>query len=188
MDDIEFIPEEGLDIPAAERVIMYEPVPSAIRAIQRRGRTARKSDGDVHAFITENTRDDYIQLASHNKEKKMFANLENLRRQARLPRKMPSSASILDSFSVKTSDGEIVPAEAFIESEKERLIQQEDVQEEEIEPELILEEEIRLPQRPSSQRGLEEFIDLNAIESHLESAQEEVESIDPKKSKRRRYT
>ena len=111
----------------------------------------------------------------------MFANLENLRRQARLPRKMPSSASILDSFSVKTSDGEIVPAEAFIESEKERLIQQEDVQEEEIEPELIQEEEIRLPQRPSSQRGLEEFIDLNAIESHLESAQEEVESIDPKK-------
>ena len=34
--------EEGLDVPAANSVILYEPVPSAIRAIQRRGRTARQ--------------------------------------------------------------------------------------------------------------------------------------------------
>ena len=175
------VAEEGLDIPAAERVIMYEPVPSAIRAIQRRGRTARKSDGDVHAFITENTRDEYIQLASHNKEKKMFANLENLRRQARLPRKMPSSVGMLDAFSVKTSDGQIIRAEAFIESEKERLIQPKNAEAEADEPEIIQQEEVQLPQRPSSQRGLEEFIDRDSIETHLESAQEEVESIDPKK-------
>ena len=35
--------EEGLDVPAADLVVLYEPVPSAVRAIQRRGRTARTS-------------------------------------------------------------------------------------------------------------------------------------------------
>ena len=35
------IGEEGLDIPEVNIVIFYEPVPSAIRAIQRAGRTAR---------------------------------------------------------------------------------------------------------------------------------------------------
>ena len=49
--------EEGLDVPAADSVILYEPVPSAIRAIQRRGRTARQRDGDVHILIAKGTRD-----------------------------------------------------------------------------------------------------------------------------------
>ena len=39
--------EEGLDIPTADLVIFYEPVPSEIRTIQRRGRTGRHRDGDV---------------------------------------------------------------------------------------------------------------------------------------------
>ena len=33
--------EEGLDIPAVDAVIFYEPIPSEIRSIQRRGRAAR---------------------------------------------------------------------------------------------------------------------------------------------------
>ena len=111
----------------------------------------------------------------------MFANLENLRRQARLPRKMPSSVGVLDAFSVKTSGGQIIRAEAFIESEKERLIQPKNAETEADQPEIIQQEEVQLPQRPSLQRGLEEFIDPDSIETHLESVQEEVESIDPKK-------
>ena len=35
------IGEEGLDIPKVDLVIFYEPIPSAIRHIQRRGRTGR---------------------------------------------------------------------------------------------------------------------------------------------------
>ena len=33
------VAEEGIDIPAVDLVILYEPVPSEVRMIQRRGRT-----------------------------------------------------------------------------------------------------------------------------------------------------
>ena len=39
--------EEGLDIPSVDLVIFYEPIPSAIRTIQRRGRTGRHESGKV---------------------------------------------------------------------------------------------------------------------------------------------
>ena len=41
------IAEEGLDIPEVDLVIFYEPIPSDIRFIQRKGRTGRKSAGSV---------------------------------------------------------------------------------------------------------------------------------------------
>jgi ERCC4-related helicase len=41
------IAEEGLDIPQVDLVVFYEPIPSEIRYIQRRGRTGRKSSGRV---------------------------------------------------------------------------------------------------------------------------------------------
>ena len=39
--------EEGLDISEVSAVIFYEPVPSAIRKIQRQGRTARLAPGKL---------------------------------------------------------------------------------------------------------------------------------------------
>ena len=41
------IAEEGLDIPEVDLVVFYEPIPSEIRYIQRRGRTGRKTAGNV---------------------------------------------------------------------------------------------------------------------------------------------
>ena len=41
------IGEEGLDIPKVDLVVFYEPIPSAIRSIQRRGRTGRQEKGRV---------------------------------------------------------------------------------------------------------------------------------------------
>ena len=41
------IAEEGLDIPEVDLVVFYEPIPSEIRYIQRRGRTGRNSSGLV---------------------------------------------------------------------------------------------------------------------------------------------
>ena len=38
------VAEEGLDIPDVDTVIFYEPIPSEIRTIQRRGRTGRSSN------------------------------------------------------------------------------------------------------------------------------------------------
>jgi len=73
------IGEEGLDIPKVELVIFYEPVPSAIRSIQRRGRTARLEKGKVKVLITKNTRDEVYHWASVHKEKRMYAALKELR-------------------------------------------------------------------------------------------------------------
>ena len=72
--------EEGLDIPATGLVVFYEPVPSEIRTIQRRGRTARERKGKVAILITKNTRDEAYYWASKNKEKKMNRNLKILKR------------------------------------------------------------------------------------------------------------
>lgn len=63
------IAEEGLDIPEVDEVIFYEPIPSAIRSIQRRGRTARLSKGSLKILITKNTRDQINHYSSYHKEK-----------------------------------------------------------------------------------------------------------------------
>ncbi len=51
------VAEEGLDIPEVDMVILFEPVPSEIRTIQRRGRTARRRSGQVIILIAEKTRE-----------------------------------------------------------------------------------------------------------------------------------
>ncbi|MFH1222452.1 MAG: DEAD/DEAH box helicase family protein [Candidatus Micrarchaeota archaeon] len=65
------IGEEGLDIPKVDAVIFYEPIPSEIRSIQRRGRAARLKEGEVHILMTRGTRDEYYYWSALNKEKKM---------------------------------------------------------------------------------------------------------------------
>jgi ERCC4-related helicase len=65
------IGEEGLDIPSVDYVIFYEPIPSEIRSIQRRGRAGRHKKGFVKILITKGTRDETYLFASKNKEKKM---------------------------------------------------------------------------------------------------------------------
>ena len=70
--------EEGLDMPEVDAVIFYEPVPSEIRSIQRRGRTGRHKAGEVVILMAKNTRDEGIFWSSHHKEKKMKALMKNL--------------------------------------------------------------------------------------------------------------
>lgn len=65
------VAEEGIDIPAVDLVILYEPVPSEVRMIQRRGRTGRKHSGRVKVLITNGTRDEGYYWASINKERRM---------------------------------------------------------------------------------------------------------------------
>lgn len=70
--------EEGLDVPEVDTVIFYEPVPSEIRSIQRRGRTGRHKAGEVVILMAKNTRDEGIYWSAHHKEKKMKALMKNL--------------------------------------------------------------------------------------------------------------
>ncbi len=67
------IVEEGLDIPAVDAVIFYEPVPSEIRSIQRRGRAGRFKEGETIILITKGTRDEYYYWSALKKEKGMKA-------------------------------------------------------------------------------------------------------------------
>ncbi len=65
------VAEEGLDIEECDLIIFYDTVPSAIRDIQRRGRTGRKHPGEVIILITKNTRDESYYWVSYHKKKKM---------------------------------------------------------------------------------------------------------------------
>jgi ERCC4-related helicase/ERCC4-type nuclease len=73
------VAEEGLDIPATDLVVFYEPVPSEIRTIQRRGRTGRRRAGRVVYLITKHTRDEGSYWVSRRREGKMHDDLERLR-------------------------------------------------------------------------------------------------------------
>ncbi len=74
------VAEEGLDIPKVDKVIFYEPIPSAIRSIQRRGRTGRLEEGEVTILMTKGTRDEIYRWSAHHKEKRMYRNLEQLKK------------------------------------------------------------------------------------------------------------
>jgi len=65
------IGEEGLDIATADFAIFYEPVPSEIRTIQRKGRVARITKGKIIFLITKGTRDEAYYWSSKRKEKSM---------------------------------------------------------------------------------------------------------------------
>ena len=72
------VAEEGLDIPSTDLVVFYEPVPSEIRSIQRKGRTGRRHTGKVVVLITEDTKDVAAYWSSVKKEKKMRSNVEKI--------------------------------------------------------------------------------------------------------------
>ncbi|ODS41390.1 MAG: hypothetical protein A7315_06410 [Candidatus Altiarchaeales archaeon WOR_SM1_79] len=73
------VAEEGLDIPKVDSVIFYEPIPSDIRSIQRRGRTGRSDVGEVIILMAKNTRDEGYYWASVGKEKRMQGVVRGMR-------------------------------------------------------------------------------------------------------------
>lgn len=75
------IAEEGLDIPEVSEVIFYEPIPSAIRKIQRAGRTARLSKGKLKILITKKTLDETFHYVAQNKEKKMHSAIQDIKKE-----------------------------------------------------------------------------------------------------------
>ena len=78
------IGEEGLDIVKVNLVVFYEPIPSAIRSIQRRGRTGRGESGRVVILLAVNTRDEAFRWVAHRKEKKMHEILKTLKSKIKL--------------------------------------------------------------------------------------------------------
>ncbi|QSG16154.1 DEAD/DEAH box helicase [Halapricum desulfuricans] len=73
------VAEEGLDVPEVDLVLFYEPVPTAIRSIQRKGRTGRQTEGRVVVLIAEDTRDEAYFWKARQDEKRMYEELEALK-------------------------------------------------------------------------------------------------------------
>ncbi|WP_050033252.1 DEAD/DEAH box helicase [Halorubrum halophilum] len=73
------VAEEGLDVPEVDLVCFYEPVPTAIRSIQRKGRTGRQAEGKVVVLMAEDTRDEAFFWISRRREKKMASQLTELK-------------------------------------------------------------------------------------------------------------
>jgi len=71
------VSEEGLHIENADIGIFFEPVPSALRTIQRRGRIGRINIGKVYMLITRDTIDEKYYWVSYHKERRMKELLEN---------------------------------------------------------------------------------------------------------------
>jgi Fanconi anemia group M protein len=98
------VAEEGLDIPSTDLVLFYEPIPSEIRSIQRKGRTGRQHKGRVIVLMTKGTRDEAYYWSSKNKEKKMLNRMQELEavlgmrgsKQSSKPFDFGSDASIAD--------------------------------------------------------------------------------------------
>ena len=191
--------EEGLDVPSADLVLLYEPVPSAIRAIQRRGRTARQSDGTVKTLIAKNTRDEFVHSAAKIREERMYVLLERIQKRGRLPRRPPATNDVLDNFRVKCSEDETINAAEFLQLEIERLVTdlpfkntEEYIQKEPLDTKPSKSNTTVEPsdRRPRNQTGLDSFfqnhddeIGLNPVEhrkkesSTISSAQKEIESM-----------
>jgi Fanconi anemia group M protein len=104
------IAEEGLDIPEVDLVIFYEPIPSEIRYIQRKGRTGRKSAGSVIILAANDTIDRRYHVASKRRIEMMHKRLSNissitLKQMSRLPFKpsvmTPEELSVIDDRQVR---------------------------------------------------------------------------------------
>ena len=127
------IAEEGLDIPAVDHVIFYEPIPSEIRYIQRRGRTGRKAPGKVTILATNETLDMIYLYASRRRTERMKRIVQNvnsklqtiIRKSPRPPPNplSPSEIKMLEEEAVRVkAEPEIIKTEVETLREFERKV------------------------------------------------------------------
>ncbi|KKG12956.1 DEAD/DEAH box helicase [Methanosarcina sp. 2.H.A.1B.4] len=113
------VAEEGLDIPSTDMVLFYEPIPSEIRSIQRKGRTGRQQKGRVIVLVTKGTRDEAYYWSSKNKEKKMLNSMHGLET-VLTPKASKKSAELSDFENLScNSDSKLKMEEIEMENEDE---------------------------------------------------------------------
>ncbi len=96
--------EEGLDIQECDLVVFYEAVPSAIRLIQRRGRTGRTHPGRVIVLVALGTRDQGYYWAAIHREAKMKVLLKEMNKMSRHIEKERKQSSLKDFMDPKSSE------------------------------------------------------------------------------------
>ncbi|WP_231185959.1 DEAD/DEAH box helicase [Haladaptatus sp. DYF46] len=93
------VAEEGLDVPEVDLVLFYEPVPTAVRSIQRKGRTGRQAQGQVVVLLAEDTRDEAYFWISKRREDEMEEELRKLKGVAKeVEEELDDSQQTLGSF------------------------------------------------------------------------------------------
>lgn len=90
------IGEEGLDVPEVDLVVFYEPIPSAIRHIQRRGRTGRQKEGEVIILVSKKTRDEAYSWSAYHKQRKMHRILQDLKKELSFKSEGTKNSSLKD--------------------------------------------------------------------------------------------
>jgi Fanconi anemia group M protein len=89
------IGEEGIHIPAVDTAIFYEPVPSEIRSIQRRGRVGRTKEGKVIILVAKDTRDETFRWVAAAREKRMHSIIKGIK-SGKIKRKKKEQPTITD--------------------------------------------------------------------------------------------
>nr|MDO8080715.1 DEAD/DEAH box helicase [Candidatus Freyarchaeota archaeon] len=102
------VAEEGLDISECDLVIFYDTVPSAIRNIQRRGRTGRKRPGRVALIITKGTRDEAYYWSAKKKEREMKSTIKVIAKKQLEP--------------VKEEDKQQIKLENYLQEEEKEIV------------------------------------------------------------------
>jgi Fanconi anemia group M protein len=92
------VAEEGLDIPKVDLVVFYEPVPSAIRTVQRRGRTGRGERGRVVVLMARGTADVGYKWSAHHKEKRMYRAIADVKRTFHLSPRENEQKTLLQQY------------------------------------------------------------------------------------------
>lgn len=80
--------EEGLDISECRLVVFYDNVPSAVRFIQRRGRTGRRAPGRAVVLVAKGTKDEAYYWSARRRmasSRRIAAALEKSKRDAEGP-------------------------------------------------------------------------------------------------------
>lgn len=75
------VAEEGLDVPSVDLVVFYEPVPSEIRFIQRKGRTGRSRVGKAFILAAKDSLDMAYLFVSKKRAERMRALIKSLNRE-----------------------------------------------------------------------------------------------------------
>ena len=101
------VAEEGLDVPEVDLVLFYEPVPTAIRAIQRKGRTGRQTEGAVTVLMAEDTRDEAYFWKAKRDQKQMRNELRSLKSVAeKIEAAIGSEQAAVDAFDESENESE----------------------------------------------------------------------------------
>jgi len=106
------IGEEGLDIAECDEVIFYDNVPSAIRFIQRRGRTGRKGPGKATILMAVGTRDEAYYWIARRKERVMAEALREIQISTKAAREQPR----LEEFEQEVTEPKELPVTIIVDS------------------------------------------------------------------------